>query len=131
MHSTIAATTLVKTFTRKPIPPKAAARFAVRAFRALLRFPIRTVRKQQAVVTLATIEPSRVRIDTSEREEISGTDGGGWPAQQLPAHWLQGIVDMSVARPDRRRVCHRPLRRDFQLREGVQRVGNAFRFSSG
>src|SRR5262249_29720967 len=72
MHSIIAATTLVKTFTRKPIPPKAAARFVVRAFRALLRFPIRTVRKQQAVVTLATIEPSRVRIDTSEREEISG-----------------------------------------------------------
>jgi hypothetical protein len=33
--------------------------------RALLRFPTRTVRKPQAVVALATIEPSHVRIDTN------------------------------------------------------------------
>src|SRR5262249_35189676 len=68
--SPIAATTLLKTFTHKPIPPKAAARFAVRAFCALLRFPTRTVRKPQAVATSATIEPSHVRIDISEREEF-------------------------------------------------------------
>ena len=36
-----------------------AAQFAARAFCALLRLPIRTVRKPQAVVALATIEPSR------------------------------------------------------------------------
>jgi hypothetical protein len=59
MHSPIAATALLEPILRKPISPKAAARFAVRAFRALLRFPTRTVRKPQAVAALATIEPSR------------------------------------------------------------------------
>jgi hypothetical protein len=47
-----------RTYT-KPTPPKAAARFAARAFRALFRFPTRTVRKPQAVVASATIKPSR------------------------------------------------------------------------
>ena len=59
MHSPIAATALLKSIAHKRITPKAAARFAVRAFRAVLRFPTRTVRKPQAVVALATIEPSR------------------------------------------------------------------------
>jgi hypothetical protein len=73
MHSPIAATALLKSIAHKRITPKAAARFAVRAFRAVLRFPTRTVRKPQAVVVLGTIEPSHVRIDTSEGEEIPGT----------------------------------------------------------
>ena len=64
MHSPIAATALLEAIPRKPIPPKAAARFAVRAFRALLRFPTRTVRKPQAVVALATIKPSRTGDNT-------------------------------------------------------------------
>jgi hypothetical protein len=55
----VAATALLEPIPRKPIAPKAAARFAARAFRALLRFPTRTVRRPQAVVALATIEPSR------------------------------------------------------------------------
>jgi hypothetical protein len=59
MHSPIAATALLEPIPRKPIPLKAVARFAARAFRALLRFPTRTVRKPQAVVALATIEASR------------------------------------------------------------------------
>ncbi len=48
-----------RTYTSKATPPKAAALFAARAFRALFRFPTRTVRKPQAVVVLATIESSR------------------------------------------------------------------------
>jgi hypothetical protein len=59
MPSPIAATALLEPIPRKPIPPKAAARFAARAFRALFRFPTRTVRKPLAVAALATIEPSR------------------------------------------------------------------------
>jgi hypothetical protein len=58
MPSPIAVTALLEPIPRKPISPKAAARFAERAFRALLRFPTRTVRKPQAVVALATIESS-------------------------------------------------------------------------
>src|SRR5262245_11627209 len=53
------ATALLEPIPRKPIAPKAAARFAARAFRPLLRFPTQTVRKPQAVVTLATIESPR------------------------------------------------------------------------
>jgi hypothetical protein len=48
-----------RTYSSQTYTPKAAARFAARAFRALLRFPTRTVRKPHAVVALATIEPSR------------------------------------------------------------------------
>ena len=48
-----------------PAYTPAAARFAARAFCARLRLPIRTVRKPQAVVALATIEPSR----TGERPQ--------------------------------------------------------------
>src|SRR5262245_35501986 len=44
---------------RNPTTPKPPARFAARAFCALLRFPTRTVRKPPAVVALATIDPSR------------------------------------------------------------------------
>src|SRR5512132_2575252 len=51
-------TALLEPLPRKPIPPKAATRFAARAFRVLFRFPTRTVRKPQAVVALATIKPS-------------------------------------------------------------------------
>src|SRR5262249_24317995 len=74
MRSTIAATTPLKTFTHKPIPPKAAARFAVRAFCALLRFPTRIVRKPQAVATSGTIEPSHVRIETPGAPDDEGVD---------------------------------------------------------
>src|SRR5258708_5424106 len=59
MHSPLAATALLEPITRPPIPPKAAARFAVRAFCALLRLPTRTVRKPQAVATFATIQAPR------------------------------------------------------------------------
>ena len=59
MHSPIVATALLEPIPRKATPPKAAALFAARAFRALFRFPTRTVRKPQAVVVLATIESSR------------------------------------------------------------------------
>src|SRR5215510_7903706 len=60
MRSPIAATALLEPIPRNPTPPKAAARFAARAFCALLRFPTRTVRKPPAVVALATIEPFRI-----------------------------------------------------------------------
>jgi hypothetical protein len=56
MHSPIAATALLEPIPRKPIPPKAAAWFAARAFCALFRFPTRSVRKLQVVVALATID---------------------------------------------------------------------------
>src|SRR5262249_42531728 len=60
MQSPIGATALLEPIPRKPISPKArAARFAARAFRPLLRFPTQTVRKPQAVVTLATTESPR------------------------------------------------------------------------
>src|SRR5215467_8151265 len=68
MHSPIAATALLEPIPRLPIPPKSAARFVTRAFCALLRFPTRTVRKPQAVVALATIEPSR----TGEKQGRGG-----------------------------------------------------------
>src|SRR5215475_1030749 len=59
MQSPIGATALLEPIPRKPISPKAAARFAARAFRPLLRFPTQTVRKPQALVALATIESPR------------------------------------------------------------------------
>src|SRR5215469_4032318 len=75
MHSPIAATALLEPITRLPIPPKSAARFAARAFCARLRLPTRTVRKPQAVVALATTEPSRTgekpRLTTSNRWRMS------------------------------------------------------------
>src|SRR5262249_2549916 len=55
----VAATVLLEPIPRLPIPPKSAGRFVARAFCARLRLPTRTVRKPQAVVALATIEPSR------------------------------------------------------------------------
>src|SRR5262245_33277232 len=58
MPSPIAATARRGLIARKLIPPKAAARFAARAFCALFRFPTRTVRKPRAVVASATIEAS-------------------------------------------------------------------------
>src|SRR5260370_36741605 len=66
MHSPLAATALLEPITRPPIPPKAAARFAVRAFCALLRLPTRTVRKPQAVAALATNEPPRTGGEAPE-----------------------------------------------------------------
>src|SRR5262249_7004023 len=54
MQSPIAATALLEPIPRKPISPKAAARFAARAFRPLVRFPTQTVRKPQAVGAFGT-----------------------------------------------------------------------------
>src|SRR6476469_10023657 len=54
MHSPIAATALLEPIPRRPIHPKAAARCPA-AFRALFRFPTRTVRNPQEVVILVTI----------------------------------------------------------------------------
>ena len=51
---------------RSPIHPKAAARFPA-AFRALFRFPTRTVRKPQEVVILVTIEAC-LMVDTDDRQ---------------------------------------------------------------
>src|SRR5262249_16481229 len=48
-----------RTYPAPAYTPKSAARFVARAFCARLRLPTRTVRKPQAVVALATIEPSR------------------------------------------------------------------------
>src|SRR5215471_1454403 len=59
MRSPTAATALRGPIARRPIPPKAAARFAAGAFRAtLLAIPTRTVRQPRAVVALATIKTS-------------------------------------------------------------------------
>src|SRR5215831_5778926 len=65
MHSPIAATALLEPIPRSPIHPKAAARFSA-AFRALFRFPIRTVRKPQEVVILVTIEAC-LMVDTDDK----------------------------------------------------------------
>jgi hypothetical protein len=62
MLSPIGATALREPIPRRPIHPKAAARFPV-AFRALFRFPTRTVRKPQEVVILVTIEAC-LMVDT-------------------------------------------------------------------
>jgi len=66
MHSPIAATALLEPIRRSPIHPKAAARFPA-AFRALFRFPTRTVRKPQEVVILVTIEAC-LMVDTDDRQ---------------------------------------------------------------
>src|SRR5438034_11286116 len=60
MRSPTAATALREPILRRPIPPKAAARFAAGAFRAIVPpFPTtRTVRRPRAVVALATIKTS-------------------------------------------------------------------------
>jgi hypothetical protein len=60
-----------RTYTSQAYTPQAAARFAARAFRALFRFPTRTVRKPPAVAALATIEPSR----TGEKKTDFGSPG--------------------------------------------------------
>ena len=66
MHSPIAATVLLKPIPLSPIHPKAAARFPA-AFRALFRFPTRTVRKPPEVVILVTIEAC-LMVDTDDRQ---------------------------------------------------------------
>src|SRR5215813_1723807 len=66
MHSPIAATALLEPIFHSPIHPKAAARFPA-AFRALFRFPTRTVRKPQEVVVLVTIEAC-LMVDTDDRQ---------------------------------------------------------------
>jgi hypothetical protein len=70
MHSPIAATALLEPIPRRPIHPKAAARFPA-AFRILFRFPTRTVRKPQAVVALATIEGSRTTNELRRRRRAA------------------------------------------------------------
>src|SRR5436189_4114272 len=68
MPSPIAATALLEPILRHPIPPKAAARFAARAFRALFRFQTRTVRKPPAVAALGTIKASSSRGNRAKSE---------------------------------------------------------------
>src|SRR6266436_8701413 len=58
MRSPTAATALREPIPRRPIPPKAAARFAAGAFPATLPSYPRTVRQPRAVVALATIKTS-------------------------------------------------------------------------
>jgi hypothetical protein len=81
MHSPIAATPLLEPIPRRPIHPKAAARFPA-AFRALFRFPIRTVRKPQEVVILVTIEAC-LMVDTDDRQW--GTMPSGWTLGRMVA----------------------------------------------
>src|SRR5260370_29734056 len=76
MHSPIVATVLLEPIPRKATPPKAAALFAARAFRALFRFPTRTVRKPQAEGGLGTIEA----YPTGEKTQQ-------WPQQFQGRHW--------------------------------------------
>src|SRR5260221_14794638 len=76
MHSPIVATVLLEPIPRKATPPKAAALFATRAFRALFRFPTRTVRKPQAVGVVATNETS----PTGEKPQH-------WTQQTAGRHW--------------------------------------------
>src|SRR5262252_5456144 len=66
MHSPIAATGLLEPIPRSPIHPKAAARFPA-AFRALFRFPTRTVQKPQEVVILVTIMAC-LMVETDDRQ---------------------------------------------------------------
>src|SRR5215470_7191119 len=66
MHSPIAAPALLEPMPRNPIHPKAAARFPA-AFRALFRFPTRTVQKPQEVVTLVTIMAC-LTVETDDRQ---------------------------------------------------------------
>lgn len=68
---------LHKPIPRKPIRPKAAARFVARALRALFRLPIRTVRKPPAVEALATIEPSRTGERSHDWPQHRGQPGSG------------------------------------------------------
>ena len=56
-----------RTYNSPAYTPKAAGRFAARAFCALLRLPTRTVRKPQAVVALATIEASHTTNELRRR----------------------------------------------------------------
>ena len=85
MRSLIAATARREPMHRKPIHRKAAARFPA-AFRALFRFPTRTVRKPQEAVASATIEASLTTNELAAAptdalgfdEQISGVN------QQIP-----------------------------------------------
>src|SRR5215468_11928387 len=65
MHSPIATTAPLEPIPRSPIHPKVAARFPA-AFRALFRFPTRTVQKPQEVVTLVTIMAC-LMVETDDR----------------------------------------------------------------
>src|SRR6516165_12203949 len=59
MRSPTAPTALREPIARRPIRPKAAARFAAGAFRATpLAIPTRTIRQPRAVVASATIKTS-------------------------------------------------------------------------
>src|SRR5215510_8695012 len=79
MHRPIAATGLLEPIPRSPIHPKAAARFPA-AFRALFRFPTRTVRKPQEVVILVTIMAC-LMVETDDRQ---------WARhiRKMPLYWL-------------------------------------------
>src|SRR5260370_41503676 len=95
MHSPIVATVLLEPIPRKATPPKAAALFAARAFRALFRFPTRTVRKPQAVVVFATIQASR-----------PGEKTGRWPlSEKNPSRKTR---PRAAAMSGRQRVAPRP-----------------------
>jgi hypothetical protein len=75
MHSLIAATARREPMHRRPIHRKAAARFPA-AFRALFRFPTRTVRKPQEAVILATITAClMVETNIGNRAGTLGTTG--------------------------------------------------------
>src|SRR6266508_4280808 len=101
MHSPIAATALLEPIPRKPIPPKAAARFAARAFRALFRFPTRTVRKPQAVVALATIKPSRTGEKPQHRNKRRACTCpetlASWREALEPAPHTRAVAAIDVA----------------------------------
>jgi hypothetical protein len=66
MRSLIAATARREPMHRRPIHRKAAARFPA-AFRALFRFPTRTVRKPQEAVILVTITAC-LMVETDDRQ---------------------------------------------------------------
>jgi hypothetical protein len=108
MHSPIAATALLEPIPRKRISPKAAARFAGRAFRALLRFPTRTVRKPQAVVTLATINMSTTDEVGSRTRYLAGAETSVDPKDMGQPMWQ--------AHPARLGGCHETPRVHYAAR---------------
>jgi hypothetical protein len=113
MPSPIAATALLEPIFRHPIPPKAAARFVAKAFRAPFRFPTRIVRKPQAVVALATIKASRT---TNEL--------GRFPAQldrlQSEPHPQTGFARSEAGRHPGRAADQICSRHQFDDRQGAR-----------
>jgi hypothetical protein len=83
MLSPIGAPALREPIPRRPIHPKAGARFPA-AFHALLRFPTRTVRKPQAVAALATIEASRTTNELRRQRRLHSALGLR-PREPFPA----------------------------------------------